>query len=143
LVLGVILLITLIFILVSSIRIVREGECMAILRLGVPMTAVGPGIAFTAPLIDTRIRVDVPAGILLAATGGPTGAGRGFDPSAEVPGYPGVTIKDVCLRAALLSIRRDYRAKRAGQEDFYAALREVQDRLRQDQADGGSSRRRE
>src|SRR6267143_1967462 len=58
----VMVLILLIF-LVASLRTVREGEFMAVFRLGRAWTILGPGLGVVIPLIDRTVRVDVPVGM--------------------------------------------------------------------------------
>src|SRR2546427_12707281 len=48
--------------LVASIRTVREGEFLAVFRLGRGWKVVGPGLAVIIPLIDRTVRVAGPGG---------------------------------------------------------------------------------
>jgi hypothetical protein len=121
----VFLLILLIF-LFASLRTVREGEFMAVFRLGRAWTILGPGLGVVIPLIDRTVRVDVPVG--MASFGVTRDIRRaGETPSSqEVPGHPGLTLKEACLRAAMLARQRNPKTRRATVEQFQEAVRELE-----------------
>jgi len=102
---------------------VREGEFLAVFRLGRGWKVVGPGLAVIIPLIDRTIRVAVPVGMVdLGAAEDLRRAGK-TPSSAEVPGYTGLTIAEVCLRAAILARQGNSRTRKATVEQFQEALR--------------------
>jgi hypothetical protein len=122
--LFVFMLILVVF-LFASIRTVREGEFMAVFRLGRAASVLGPGLGVVIPLVDKTVRVDVPVGMAslgvarnLPRTGKATS-------SQEVPGHPGLTISEACLRAAMLVRQRNPKARRATVEQFQEALRDL------------------
>ena len=109
--------------LVASIRTVREGEFLAVFRLGRGWKVVGPGLAVIIPLIDRTVRVAVPVGMVdLGAAKDLLRVGKAPS-SAEVPGHTGLTIAEVCLRAAILARQGNSRTRKATVEQFQEALR--------------------
>jgi regulator of protease activity HflC (stomatin/prohibitin superfamily) len=56
---GVVLAIVAIVLLLKSLRICREGERLAVFRLGRFHAVKGPGLALILPLLDVAQRVDL------------------------------------------------------------------------------------
>ena len=111
--------------LVASIRTVHEGEFLAVFRLGRSWKVIGPGLAVVIPLIDRTVRVAVPVGMVdLGAAKDLRRVGEAPS-SAEVPGHTGLTMAEVCLRAAILARQGDPRTRKATVEQFQQALREL------------------
>ena len=121
-----VMIVILLIFLVASLRTVREGEFMAVFRLGRAWTILGPGLGVVIPLIDRTVRVDVPVGMAsLGVTRDIRRAGE-TPSSQEVPGHPGLTLKEACLRAAMLARQRNPKTRRATVEQFQEAVRELE-----------------
>jgi len=52
-----ILIVGLVILLALGVRIVREGERLAVSRLGVFVSIRGPGVTFTLPFLDKTTRI--------------------------------------------------------------------------------------
>jgi hypothetical protein len=112
--------------LFASIRTVRDGEFLAVFRLGRAMKVIGPGLVVVIPGMDRTVRVDVPVGMVeLRAAEDLRRVGKAPS-SQEVPGHPGLTMEEVCLRAAILARQGNSRTRRATAEQFQGALRELE-----------------
>jgi hypothetical protein len=115
----------LLLILAASIRIVHEGEFIAVFRLGRARGVIGAGLAVVIPLIDRGVRVAVPVGMVdLGVARGQSRAERA-SPSQEIRGYPGLSMAEVCLRAAMLAREGSPKTRRATAEQFEEVLREL------------------
>ena len=115
----------LLVILGASIRLVHEGEFMVVFRLGRARGVVGAGLAVVVPLTDRGVRVAVPVGMVdLGVAGGRSRAQRA-SPSQEIPGYPGLEMAEVCLRAAILARQGSPKTRRATADQFEEVLREL------------------
>jgi hypothetical protein len=118
----------LLFLIPASIRIVREGEFLAVFRLGRAYAVTGPGLTIVIPLTDRAIRVQVPVGMVdVGSAKDPRRAPRA-SPDKEIPGHAGVTMAEVCFRAAMVALRQSPRTRNATAEHFQEAMRELEGR---------------